>query len=145
MAHRARFQEPKLSSLQEPRLMTTILFNAFSFLQKKLEDRKLACVDAPLDIAKGASVEDLLAQMHLSPGDVEAVFVNGLVRSVDTVLTDGDRVALVPPGSPGPYRVLLGMVREKRKRKDFSIHDPLKSLKGSTKRPNRRGWTDPPL
>jgi sulfur carrier protein ThiS len=55
-------------------------------------------------------VEDLLAQMDLSPGDVEAVFVNGLVRPVDTVLTDGDRVALVPPGSPGPYRLLLGMV-----------------------------------
>ena len=102
--------EPKLPSSYHPQVMTTILFNAFSFLQKKLKARDLPCINAPLDVAEGTTVEDLLAQMDLSPGDVEAVFVNGRVRPVDTVLTDGDRVALVPPGSPGPYRLLLGMV-----------------------------------
>jgi len=96
--------------------MTTILFNAFSFLQKKLKARNRPCVNAPLDIAEETTVEDLLAQMDLAPGDVEAVFVNGLVKPVETVLRDGDRVALVPPGSPGPYRVLLGMVGKKKKR-----------------------------
>lgn len=96
--------------------MTTILFNAFSSLQKRLKARNRPYVNAPLDIAEGTTVEDLLAQMDLSPGDVEAVFVNGLVKPMNTVLGDADRVALVPPGSPGPYRVLLGMVGGKKKR-----------------------------
>jgi len=95
--------------------MTTILFNAFSFLQKKLQARNRPYANATLNIAEGTRAADLLAHMDLSPGDVEAVFVNGLVKPIDTLLEDGDRVALVPPGSPGPYRVLLGMVRRRRK------------------------------
>jgi sulfur carrier protein ThiS len=94
--------------------MATILFNAFSFLQKKLKARNRPFVNATLDVAEGTKVEDLIAHMGLLSEDVEAVFVNGSIRPVDAVLKDGDRVALVPPGSPGPYRVLLGMMGKKR-------------------------------
>jgi sulfur carrier protein ThiS len=96
--------------------MARILFNAFSFLQKKLKARNHPCVNATLDVAEGTKVEDLIAHMDLLPGDVEAVFVNGSIRPADTVLKDGDRVALVPPGSPGPYRVLLGMMGARKNR-----------------------------
>jgi len=94
--------------------MATILFNAFSFLQKKLKARNLPCANVTLDIAEATKVEDLIAQMGLSSRDVEAVFVNGSIKTTDTVLKAGDRVALVPPGSPGPYRVLLGMMGKKK-------------------------------
>ena len=56
--------------------------------------------------AKGA--KDLISQVQLSRDDVEVVFINGKVASLDTIIQDNDRVALVPHGTPGPYRVLLG-------------------------------------
>ena len=45
--------------------------------------------------------------------EVEAAFVNGVVVPFEQVLEDKDRVALVPPGTPGPYRVMLAMVQRK--------------------------------
>jgi len=51
----------------------------------------------------------LLDMLDIPPEKVEVVFVNGKAFTPPmAVLTCGDRVALVPPGVPGPYRVLLG-------------------------------------
>ena len=36
-----------------------------------------------------------------------------LKSSFDTIIQDNDRVALIPPGTPGPYRVLLGFKNKK--------------------------------
>ena len=58
----------------------------------------------------------LLAALKIEPAQVEAVFVNGVVRRPDAVIHPGDRVALVPPGTPGPYRVLLGIWSDKTPR-----------------------------
>lgn len=88
--------------------MPTILFNAFSFLQKKLKEQNRAYVDVAMEIAEGTRPSDLLGQMGLSREEVEAVFINGKVSPFDTCLHDNDRVAFVPPGTPGPYRVFLG-------------------------------------
>ncbi|MHC1791239.1 MoaD/ThiS family protein [Solidesulfovibrio sp.] len=52
---------------------------------------------------------ELLAMLDIAPEMVEVVFVNGKASTPETaVVTGGDRVALAPPGVPGPYRVLLG-------------------------------------
>lgn len=52
---------------------------------------------------------ELLAMLDIARDCVEVVFVNGKATSPDTaVVTSGDRIALAPPGVPGPYRVLLG-------------------------------------
>lgn len=40
--------------------------------------------------------------------EVEVIFVNGFVQSLDFVIHPGDRVAFLPPGCPGPYRIALG-------------------------------------
>ena len=88
--------------------MPTITFNAFSFLQKKLAQQNLPASNVSLSIADGTTAEMLMEQMHLTRDDVEVVFVNGRVRPLSTVLADQDRVAFVPHGTPGPYRVLLG-------------------------------------
>jgi molybdopterin converting factor small subunit len=88
--------------------MPTITFNAFSFLQKKLAQKNLPCTNVSLSISDGTTAEMLMDQMHLTRDDVEVVFVNGRVQPLTTVLKDQDRVAFVPHGTPGPYRVLLG-------------------------------------
>lgn len=55
---------------------------------------------------------DLLAELDIGADKVEAIFVNGTARRLEeAVIRDGDRITLVPPGVPGPYRVLLGFVR----------------------------------
>lgn len=94
--------------------MATIIFNAFSFLQKKLKSKNLEYVNARLSIERGSTVRDLIHQMDLTERDVEAVMLNGKVGLLDTILQDQDRVAFVPPGTPGPYRVMLGFKKGSR-------------------------------
>jgi hypothetical protein len=54
--------------------------------------------------------EQLLAMLDIPKEKVEGIFVNGRVSPVQfTLINPGDRVALLPPGTPGPYRVLLGI------------------------------------
>jgi sulfur carrier protein ThiS len=93
--------------------MATILFNAFSFLQKKLKDNNHPYANVSMDISEETTVAGLLTNLGLAEKDVEAAFVNGTVVPFDTVLEDADRVALIPPGTPGPYRVMLAMVQRK--------------------------------
>jgi molybdopterin converting factor small subunit len=50
--------------------------------------------------------------MELDREDVEVTFINGKVAPFNKRIQDGDRVALVPPGTPGPYRVCLGFKNE---------------------------------
>lgn len=51
----------------------------------------------------------LLAELGIAPAEVEVMFVNRKAFAADcAVIRPGDRVALVPPGVPGPHRFLLG-------------------------------------
>ncbi len=93
--------------------MPVITFNAFSFLQKKLKAKNLPFSNVELDILTETSARDLITRMTLKEEDVEVVFINGKVGKLDTPLKDNDRVAFVPPGTPGPYRVLLGFKNKK--------------------------------
>lgn len=88
--------------------MPVITFNAFSFLQKKLKEKQIQYSNVSMTLNQGVSAKDLIRLVQLSPEEVEVVFVNGKVAKMDTILQDKDRVALIPPGTPGPYRVLLG-------------------------------------
>ncbi len=93
--------------------MPVITFNAFSFLQKKLKKNHMKYSNVTMIVDKGTSAVDLLKKIKLKPEDIEVVFINGKVASLDTVINDDDRVALIPPGTPGPYRVLLGFKNKK--------------------------------
>ncbi len=93
--------------------MPVVTFNAFSFLQKKLHEKNIDCSNASTFIDPGTTALDLIHRVHLSRNDVEAVFINGKIAPFDTVLNDKDRIALIPPGTPGPYRVLLGFKNKK--------------------------------
>jgi len=90
--------------------MISITLNAFSFLRPKLESRGMGYANVRLEIPEGTTVRGLIRRLGLGPGDVEAAFVNGKVVPIDSVLQNDYRIGLVPPGTPGPYRVLLGMV-----------------------------------
>lgn len=93
--------------------MITITFSAFSFLQSKLKTKNIPYANATLELPEGISLKALITRLGLGLEDVEAAFVNHKVVPMDTLLKNNDRVALVPPGTPGPYRVLLGMVKNK--------------------------------
>jgi len=89
--------------------MITITFKAFSFLQPKLACRCLADSSGGLELAKGTTIRELIAKAGLAENEIAAVFLNGRAVPWDRELHDGDRVALVPPGTPGPHPVLLGI------------------------------------
>jgi len=65
---------------------------------------------------EGRSAYDLAGEVSLPPEEIEAVFCNGRVINIYDLVFPGDRVAFFPPGTPGPYRVFLGMVRENQER-----------------------------
>ncbi|MCK9444503.1 MAG: MoaD/ThiS family protein [Tissierellaceae bacterium] len=52
--------------------------------------------------------EELAEKLDIDIEEVEVIFVNGFVESVDFAIKPGDRVAFLPPGCPGPYRIALG-------------------------------------
>ncbi len=91
----------------------TITFNAFSFLQKKLKEKNIEYSNVSLEISEGITAIDLIKELKLEKEDVEAVFINGKAAFFDDIIQDNDRVALVPPGTPGPYRVFLGFFKNK--------------------------------
>lgn len=89
--------------------MGSVCFKAFSFLQSQMrqagQEPDMDC----LEINDHETVDSLIKRMGINPDSVEAAFVNGKTVPLATGLRHGDRVALVPPGTPGPYRVLLGI------------------------------------
>ncbi|MDD5556623.1 MAG: MoaD/ThiS family protein [bacterium] len=89
--------------------MITISFNAFSSLGPKLAAAGKGFVNERIEVANGTTVLELIARCGLPEDEVDAVFLNGRIVPWNRELRDGDRVALVPPGTPGPYRVLLGL------------------------------------
>lgn len=86
-----------------------IILNAFSFLREKLTQKGFDYLNAPLEIPEPMNVQMMIDWMGLEQSSVEAVFINHKVMPKETLLHEGDRIALVPPGTPGSYRLMLGM------------------------------------
>lgn len=87
---------------------TSIELHAFMGLADLFRERRWSNPrDYPL--AAEASGAELLAQLDIAPERVEVFFINRKAVAADCALIrPGDRVALVPPGVPGPHRFLLG-------------------------------------
>ena len=86
-----------------------ITFNAFSFARIRLKEQGIACVNVQREIHEGMSAQDFIDELGLDKKYVEAVFINGTVLPKSTILHEGDRIALLPPGTPGSYRLILGI------------------------------------
>lgn len=66
-----------------------------------------------VNIEDGLTGSELITMLNLPEKQVEIIFINGKVFfPSNACINSGDRVALVPPGTPGPYRVLLGFKNE---------------------------------
>ena len=89
--------------------MIHITFNAFSFLRKRLKEQGIAYVEAPMEFPDNFTPKDIIKKFGFEDGEVEAVFINRKVKPMETPLKDGDRIALLPPGTPGSYRLILGI------------------------------------
>ena len=80
----------------------------FMFLSDLCKERKW---DNPLllDIGEAISGTALLEKLQVPLEQVEVLMVNG--KAICPGLAEiraGDRVAVLPPGTPGPYRMMLG-------------------------------------
>jgi hypothetical protein len=81
----------------------------FMFLSALYKERNWSC-PLSLQINEQLTGTGLLAILDIDRDRVEALLVNGMgVSPEDALIHPGDRVALLPPGTPGPYRVLLGL------------------------------------
>ena len=54
-----------------------------------------------LKLPDGTTLAELYELLQVPPGEVKRTFVNGISRSPDHALSDGDRVALFPPVAGG--------------------------------------------
>jgi molybdopterin converting factor small subunit len=91
-----------------PSGVVTVRF--FGLLRSFMKERGLPdCLEERVP-PEGASGLELALKFELPAEQIEAVFRNGHVQRLEDRIYPGDRVAFVPPGTPGPYRVLLGMV-----------------------------------
>ncbi|KJS83323.1 MAG: thiamine S protein [Peptococcaceae bacterium BICA1-8] len=91
--------------------MAKIEVRCLSFLKKVCDARDW---EFPFyyDLEAQCTALELAEKLDLPKELIEAVFINGLASPVeDGVIKPGDRVAFIPPGTPGPYRALLGMVK----------------------------------
>lgn len=80
----------------------------FNFLADLCKERNWT---SPMNIGIEGELSglDLLNKLEVPLNRVEILMVNGkAVSPSQAVIQPGDRVALLPPGTPGPYRVLLG-------------------------------------
>ena len=87
----------------------------FSYL-KEIFDQRGWPFPMMWPLERECTAQRLALMMNLPEDKIEAVFINGKAGPLSSTINPGDRVAFVPPGTPGPYRVILGLIN----------HDPKK-------------------
>lgn len=61
-----------------------------------------------LDLKNPITGRDLADRLKIPYDEIEVIFINGLVQDLDYLIQPGDRMAFLPPGCPGPYRIAFG-------------------------------------
>lgn len=87
----------------------------FSFI-KEIFDRRGLSFPFFVEIDGGCTAAELAERLEIPRHMLEAVFINGISRGTGGMVRPGDRVAFVPPGTPGPYRVVLGLIKDDSKK-----------------------------
>ncbi len=86
------------------------------FLQlHSLFKKKFGHVPFTFEIDTPISGRELADRLGIEKDEVEVVFVNGFAQNIDYVIDVGSRVAFLPPGCPGPYRIALGFYAKNSK------------------------------
>lgn len=86
---------------------TRIEVRGFLHLDARLR-KKYGSMPVIMEILEPIKGTELADRMGISWEEVEVIFVNGFVQALDYVINPGDRVAFLPPGCPGPYRIAMG-------------------------------------
>ena len=102
-----------MASIEDPRTISIRIFGALRIYMDK-QGRSYAFEKEVTP--KGQTAFDIAHESHIPPEKIEAVFCNGRVINIYDRVFPGDRVAFLPYGTPGPYRVFLGMARENLER-----------------------------
>lgn len=69
---------------------------------------------------------ELAQKLGIPTGEIEVIFVNGFVQALDYEIHPGDRMAFLPPGCPGPYRIALGFYGKNQENEaNFKIVDKI--------------------
>ncbi len=109
----------KCGTLHRKRLTKSGTFDPMTDEKKQLEIRGFLQLDAFLKKKYGTMPVfyeidgpitgiELAKELGIKREDIEVIFVNGFVQEVNYTLNPGDRMAFLPPGCPGPYRIALG-------------------------------------
>jgi len=89
--------------------MNTIQVRMFGSLYTYRKKRGLSA-SVELSLApEGKSALQIARDLELPIDEIEAVFCNNTVYSLDHLIMPGDRIAFVPQGTPGPHRFCLGI------------------------------------
>lgn len=71
-----------------------------------------------LELEEPISGTALAEKLEIPLNEIEIIFINGLAQSMSDLIQPGDRVAFVPPGCPGPYRIHLGFYTKNQNSKN---------------------------
>ncbi|NLJ78722.1 MAG: MoaD/ThiS family protein [Tissierellia bacterium] len=85
----------------------TIELRGFLHLNAYIKE-KFGTMPVNLALDGGITGEDLAKRLDIPLDEIEVIFVNGFVQGLEFTIRPGDRVAFLPPGCPGPYRIALG-------------------------------------
>jgi len=94
----------------------TVTVRIFGFLRRYMDEQGLPYTLERNVPGEGCTAHDLARRLFIPPEKIEAVFCNGEVINIYDSIFSGNRVSFFPHGTPGPYRVFLGMARENRER-----------------------------
>jgi len=94
----------------------TVHIRIFGALRAYMDEQDIAYVFEKEIDCEGRTAHDIASELHIPPEEIEAVFCNGRIKNIYDPVFPGDRVAFFPYGTPGPYRVFLGMARENLER-----------------------------
>ncbi|MFZ5649505.1 MAG: MoaD/ThiS family protein [Bacillota bacterium] len=97
--------------LVESGLRGKVEVRGFSFIKELFDSRGLP-FPFFVEIEEECTAAELAERLEIPPHMLEAVFINGVSQGAGGNVRPGDRVAFVPPGTPGPYRVVLGFFKD---------------------------------
>jgi molybdopterin converting factor small subunit len=95
--------------------MKEVEVRAFGELMKLFPERNWPW---PLlvDVEEQTTADDLARKLDIPMEKVEIIFINGFAQKLDHPIKPGDRIAFVPPGTPGPYRLILGFAQSNKEK-----------------------------